>query len=240
MDKSVEGKIQTIAAKYPDKKSALMPALDIVQRANGNFLSHETICDVAECLKVPAGAAFGVASFYTMYNTKPVGKFHLQVDVNIPGYLTGADEIMAHLQKQLGIKAGETTKDGLFTLSAVQDLGSCGTCPVIQVNDTYYENLTIAKVDELIASLRSGKMPKPANEANFGSKCDVLLKNRGKANSTDIATYKQSGGYQALKTALGMEPGAIVALVKDAQVRGRGGAGFPMGLKWSFLPKETA
>jgi NADH-quinone oxidoreductase E subunit len=239
MDKGLEGKIQAFASKYPDKKSALMPALDIVQRAAGNCLSPEAIQETADFLGVPTGKAFGVASFYTMYNTKPVGKYHLQMDVNVPGFLAGADEIMAHLKKTLGIKEGETTADGLFTLTAVQDLGSCGTCPVLQVNDTYFENLTITKADEIIAALRSGKTPKPDKTAFFGSDCQVLMKNRGTENSTDIATYKKSGGYQALKKALAMDPGTIVTLVKDSQLRGRGGAGFPMGLKWSFLPKET-
>jgi NADH:ubiquinone oxidoreductase subunit E len=90
-----------------------------------------------------------------MYNTKPVGKYHLQVDTNIPGFLCGAYDILDHLKKKLGIEVGETTSGGLFTLSTVEDLGSCGTCPVIQVNDTYYENLTIEKVDGLIVALKA-------------------------------------------------------------------------------------
>ena len=239
MEKNLEAQILKVAAKYPNGSSALMPALDLVQRANGNVLTREVIQETAEFLKVPTGKAFGVATFYTMYNTKPVGKYHLQMDVNVPGYLSGADEIMTHLKKKLGIAAGETTADGLFTLTPVQDLGSCGTCPVLQVNDTYYENLTIAKVDAIIEALRAGKTPAPSVEAHFGSSCNVLMKNRGVSNSTDINVYKKTGGYQALKKALAMTPADLVALVKDSQLRGRGGAGFPMGLKWSFLPKDT-
>jgi NADH-quinone oxidoreductase E subunit len=239
MNKTVAGSIQEIAAKYPNRASALIPALDVAQRANQNLLSPEAIEEVAAHLGVTRGNAYGVATFYTMFNNKPVGKYHLQMDVNVPGYLTGADAILAHLQKTLGIKTGETTADGLFTLTAVQDLGSCGTCPVLQVNDTYYENMTIAKADELLRSLRTGVMPKPVNEAHFASSCQILMKNRGVPTSTDIATYKKTGGYQALHKALTMEPGEIITLVKDSQLRGRGGAGFPMGLKWSFLPKNN-
>jgi NADH-quinone oxidoreductase E subunit len=240
MNKDLQGQIDAIAAKYPDKASALIPALDLAQRANSNFLSEEAIKDVADHLGVTVGNAFGVASFYTMFNTKKVGKYHLQVDVNVPAYLSGADDILAHLVKRLAIKVGETTADGLFTLSAVQDLASCGTCPVIQINDTYYENLTIATVDEIIDALKAGRTPAPSKEAHFGSECRVLMKNRGVANSTDIATYTKTGGYKALPKALAMQPAEIVAQVKDSQLRGRGGAGFPMGLKWSFLPKDGA
>ncbi|MFZ2957219.1 MAG: NADH-quinone oxidoreductase subunit NuoF [Candidatus Ozemobacteraceae bacterium] len=239
MNKEVGNKIDALASSYPNKGSVLIPALDMIQRANDNFLSGEAIKDVADHLGVTHGNAFGVATFYTMFNTKRVGKYHLQVDVNVPGYLSGADTILEHLKKLLGINVGETTSDGLFTLSAVQDLGSCGTCPVIQINDTYYENLTIAQVDEIINSLKSGVMPKPSNKANFGSECQVLLKNRGLENSTDIETYKKTGGYQSLKKAMTLEPSQIVTVVKDSQLRGRGGAGFPMGLKWSFLPKNN-
>ena len=138
-----------------------MPAFEIAQRDNDNFLSNDDIEEVAGIAGISASRAYGVATYYTMYNIKPVGKYHLQVDTNIPGFLCGAYDILDHLKKKLGIEAGETTSDGLFTLSAVEDLGSCGTCPVIQVNDTYYENLTIAKVDELIGSLKAGRCMNP-------------------------------------------------------------------------------
>jgi NADH:ubiquinone oxidoreductase subunit F (NADH-binding) len=152
--------------------------------------------------------------------------------------LAGAGEIVDRCQMRLGIRAGETTSDGEFTLSIVEDLGSCGTCPVIQVNDTYYENMTVAKVDTLIDSLRKGTMPLCTDESTWASVCNILLKNRGNPRARSIEGYKATGGYNALAKARGMKPGDIIDLVKHATVRGRGGAGFPAGMKWSFLPKN--
>ncbi len=203
-----------------------MPALDLAQRENNNFLGAEDIKEVAKLLDVSESKAFGVATFYTMFNTKEIGKYHLQVDANVPGMLTGADEILKHLIKKLKIKPGQTTKDKKFTLSKVEDLASCGTCPVIQVNDTYYENLTIKKVDELIDSLKKDKMPKPDIAAHSASECNILLRT------------KKDSSYTILKKVLGMKPEEVVAEVKEAMVKGRGGAGFPAGTKWGFLPKN--
>ncbi|MBN1277806.1 MAG: NADH-quinone oxidoreductase subunit NuoE, partial [Deltaproteobacteria bacterium] len=238
LSKDTKAEISTLLTRYSSKESVLIPALYLAQQENSSYLSHEDIGEVAEILGITKSKAFGVATYYTMFNTKPVGKYHLQVDTNIPATLMGAGEIMAHLEKRLDIKAGETTSDGMFTLSSVEDLGSCGTCPVIQVNDTYYENMTIERVDELLKSLKIGALPERKDESYFGSKCGILLKNRGKKNSTEIGTYKESGGYEALKKARTMKPDDILAIVKEALLRGRGGAGFPAGMKWSFLPKS--
>ncbi|MFH1653073.1 MAG: NADH-quinone oxidoreductase subunit NuoF [Pseudomonadota bacterium] len=240
ISKEIENKINELAKKYPKKESALMPALDLVQRSNKNLLSHEDIKETARVVGVTESKAFGVATYYTMYNTEKVGKFNLQIDTNIPGFLTGANEILEHLRKKLSIDAGETTKDGMFTLSIVEDLGSCGTCPVMQVNDTYYENLTIEKVDKIIDELKKDKTPEPDTTANWGSECKILLKNMGEKNSTSIETYKNSGGYTALAKARKMKPADIVQVVKESMIRGRGGAGFAAGVKWGFLPKDDS
>ncbi|MEQ8223193.1 MAG: NADH-quinone oxidoreductase subunit NuoF, partial [Candidatus Eremiobacterota bacterium] len=209
-----------------------------IQREHNNYLSSEAIKDVAHYLETTESRVFGVASYYTMFNLKPVGTYHLQVDVNVPGFLTGADDILKHLEKKLAIKAGQTTSDGLFTLTKVQDLGSCGTCPVIQVNDIYYEHMTLEKTDMLIDSLCKGTMPEPDKSSFYFSECNILLKNLGRENSRHIKTYKENGGYKALEKAMSMKPSDIISTVKEAMVRGRGGAGFPAGLKWSFLPKN--
>ena len=202
MQNYIKDKIEEISAQYPDKKSAIIPALDIIQREKNNNLSSEDIREVAHYLGTTESRAYGVATYYTMFNVKPVGTYHLQVDTNIPGFLTGADEILKHLEKKLGIKTGQTTADGLFTLTSVQDLGSCGTCPVIQVNDIYYENMTLEKTDMLIDSLRKGIMPEPDKTSYYGTECNILLKNRGKGNSRSIKTYKSNGGYKTLEKAL--------------------------------------
>ena len=231
--------ITQLASRYPQKESALLPALDAAQREANGCIEKDDLAAIAAIFGLTAAEVFGVWSFYTMYNRKPVGKFHLQVDANVPAMLMGADEIVAHLEKSLGINSGQTTSDGLFTLTTVQDLGSCGTCPVIQVNDRYYENMTIDKTDELIASLRKGQMPDWKADANWGTECNVLLKRRGVDNSTAIETYLTDGGYETLKKARQMAPAAVVAEVKESALRGLGGAGFPTGTKWGFLPKDS-
>lgn len=238
IDQGVEQKVTDIAKKYPNRESALMPALMLVQRKNGNFLSKEDIKRTSEIVGVTENKAYGVATYYSMYNTKKVGKYHLQVDTNIPGFLAGADAIVEHLKKKLGIKVGETTKDGLFTLSEVEDLASCGTCPVMQINETYFENLTVEKVDQIIDSLKKGQFPNPDQSSNFKSECNILLKNRGIKNAVDLSVYKERGGYKALKLALSKKPEEIREMVKEAMIKGRGGAGFPAGTKWGFLPKD--
>lgn len=231
--------IEHIAAKYPKRESALMPALTLVQKAFNNNLTKELVEEIAEIIGVSFSRAYGVATYYSMFNIdKHVGKYHLQVDTNIPATLMGAREIFKHLSNKLGIKHGETTPDGMFTLTHVECLASCGTCPVIQVNDRYYEMMTIEKVDMLIDSLRKGIMPEIPVKYHFGTKCNVLLKNVELENSASIAVYKGTGGYTVLKKALAMTPDQIINEVKESQLRGRGGAGFPTGVKWSFVPKN--
>ncbi len=239
VSKEIKDKILRLKEKYPRKESALMPAMMLAQKANGNYLSKDDMDEISKIIGVTSGKAYGVATYYTMYNTRKVGKYHLQVDTNIPATLMGAGDILNFLKKELGISPGETTDDGQFTLNEVECLASCGTCPVIQVNDVYYENMTIEKTKTLLDSLKKGVMPESKTEYNWGSECNVLLKNRGTANSTAIEVYKNNGGYKALEKALGMEPQAIINEVKASAIRGRGGAGFPAGVKWGFLAKGT-
>jgi NADH-quinone oxidoreductase F subunit len=237
MNAELKQSIEAIAARYPERRSALLPALHLVQQHAQGSISRDDLAAVAQIVGVSVAEAYGVQTYYTMFRREPVGRFHLQVDTNIPAMLAGAEAIVAHLERTLGIRAGETTPDGLFTLSTVEDLASCGTCPVIQVNDRYYEEMTIARTDALLASLRRGVMPEMPVEAHFGSQCNVLLARRALPNATEIDVYLKSGGYRALERALGMSPEAVVAEVKAANLRGRGGAGFPAGVKWGFLPK---
>lgn len=236
----LKNKIEELMARYPKKESALLPSLTLVQKAHDNNLTKELVHEIAEIIGVTASRAYGVATYYSMFNVDhQVGKYHLQVDTNIPATLMGALEIFDYLSKKLGIKHGETTPDGLFTLSKVECLASCGTCPVIQVNDKYYELMTKEKVDMLIDSLKQGIMPELPVEYNWGTMCNVLLKNRGVENAKSIVVYKKHGGYQILKKALKMKPEEIIQEVKTSELRGRGGAGFPTGIKWGFAPKNT-
>ncbi|MBN2384474.1 NADH-quinone oxidoreductase subunit NuoF [bacterium] len=234
----IKSLVEPILSRYPDRRSALLPALHLFQQLDG-YISDERAREISEVLHVPVATVYGVRSYYSMYNSKPLGRWHVQVDTNIPALLAGADKIVTHLEKKLGIKVGQTTADGLFTLSTVEDLASCGTCPVIQVNDRYYENMTVQRTSKLIESLRAGEMPDMPTKAHWASECNILLRRRGMSGARSIETYRNDGGYQALKKALGMSPAEVLAEVKNSGIRGRGGAGFPMGLKWSFLAKNT-
>jgi len=241
MDKLVREKIDNMAARYPGRQSALLPALHILQQDAGGCIDTEVFTELADMLDVSVAHIEGVWTFYTMYNKKPVGKYHLQVDGSVPAMLAGADEIIAHLENALDITVGQTTDDDLFSLTVVEDLGSCGTAPLIQVNDhRYYENMTIAKTDELIASLRKGRFPNWSDEGNFASQCNVLLRRRGVGpESVTLDSYLADGGYVALAKARAMTAQALQQEVKDAFLRGLGGAGFPTGTKWGFLPKDS-
>jgi len=144
--------LEAIRAKYPVAQAALLPALYIAQREFGH-VSLEAMEYVGSLLGLSPARVLGVATFYTMFNKEAVGKYLVQVCMNLPCCLRGAEEMFNYISKKLGVKNGETTKDGKFTLMKVECLGACGSAPMMQVNDDYYENLTPAKVDEILARL---------------------------------------------------------------------------------------
>jgi NADH:ubiquinone oxidoreductase subunit F (NADH-binding)/NADH:ubiquinone oxidoreductase subunit E len=236
MKAELQAAIEAQMEQWPHRRSALISALALVQEANG-WVSHDDTHDLAELFGLPLCEVHGVVSYYTLLRTRPVGRYHLQLDTCVPAMLMGASEILAHLEHVLGICAGQTTPDGLFTLSTVQDLGSGGTCPILQVGDRRYDGLTKERVDELLSMLRQGTMPSWLSTEHWSSRCDNLLRRRGNPRPADVGLYVEDGGYQALRTALSMEPEAVVAEVKASSLRGRGGAGFPTGIKWSFVPR---
>ena len=147
--------IDNWVAKYPadQKQSAVMAALRIVQDQNGGYLTHDLIEAVAEYLGMPTIAVYEVATFYSMYELKPVGKYKICICTNISCMLCGSDTIVGHLQKKLGIELGETTSDGKFTLKEVECLGACVNAPMLQIGHQYYENLTPEKLDQILDSL---------------------------------------------------------------------------------------
>ena len=143
--------------KYPPGKqqSALLSALRLVQEANSGWLTTALMDAVADYLSIPKIAVYECATFYSMYNRKPVGRHTLCVCTNISCLLRGSEQIVEHLEKRLAIKVGETTADGEFTLKEAECLAACGGAPVLQVDDKqYYENLTPEKVDELLTRIR--------------------------------------------------------------------------------------
>lgn len=150
-------KVTEIIARYPEgkQKSALLPLLHMAQDSFGGWLSAETMDYVAELLQITPIEVYEVATFYSMYNTKPVGKYLFEVCQTGPCMLNGSDNIIDYISKTLGIKAGETTTDGLFTLKTVECLGACGYAPMMQLGKHYREHLTKEKVDAIIAECRT-------------------------------------------------------------------------------------
>ncbi len=147
-------KFDAILARYPEKQAAMLPALWLAQEQN-EWISPEAMEYVASLLGLTPAKVYEVASFYTMFNLEPIGKYHFQVCRTLSCQLCGSEDITKYLKEKLGIqKLGDKSQDGRFTLSEVECLGSCGTAPMLQLNDDYHEDLTPQKLDELIASLK--------------------------------------------------------------------------------------
>jgi NADH-quinone oxidoreductase subunit E len=146
-------KFEQIIALYPKKEAAMLPVLYLAQQEFG-YISADAIDYVAQLMDQPAARVYGVVSFYTMFNKKPIGRHHIQVCRTLSCALGGAEKVTSFLRKTLGIDCGQTTPDGRFTLSEVECLASCGTAPMMQINDDYYENLTEEKISEILEGLR--------------------------------------------------------------------------------------
>ena len=150
-------KAKEIIARYPEgkQKSALLPLLHLAQEENNGWLSVEAMDCVAELLQLKSIEVYEVATFYSMYNLKPVGKYVFEVCQTGPCMLNGSDSIIAYIKEKLGIEIGQTTADGLFTLKTVECLGACGYAPLMQVGKFYKEHLTKEKVDQIIEECRT-------------------------------------------------------------------------------------
>lgn len=149
-------KVNEIIARYPQgkQKSALIPVLHLAQETFGGWLSPETMDYVAELLQLKPIEVYEVATFYSMYNLKPVGKFVFEVCQTGPCMVQGSDDVIAYIKEKLGIAVGETTADGMFTLKTVECLGACGYAPMMQLGKHYREHLTKEKVDSIIDECR--------------------------------------------------------------------------------------
>jgi len=145
--------LQNILSRYPSKRSAALPALQLAQREFG-YVTDEAVREIAKLLDLTPTDVASVAGFYSMIYRKPVGKYVLDVCDDLPCALVGAERIVDYISKKLGLKPGETTPDGLFTLHTVMCVAACDRAPCMQVNAEYYENLTEARVDEILEKLR--------------------------------------------------------------------------------------
>lgn len=150
-------KTEAILKKYPpeNKQSAILPLLDLAQRQSGGWLPLDAIEYVASLLELPFIRAHEVATFYTMFNLKPVGKYHIQICGTTPCWLKGAEQIKEACENALGIKCGQVTSDAKFSLTEVECLGACVNAPVVQINDDYFEDLSPESMTELITELKN-------------------------------------------------------------------------------------
>ena len=229
-----QARFDQIVARYPVKRSALLPVLHMVQEQEG-WLSREAIELVAGLLGLSPAQVHDTASFYTMFRLKPEGRTLIEVCTTLSCALGGAEALLDHTCRKLGVKPGETTPDGKFTVKGVECLAACGGAPAVQVNGAWLEHATAQDIDRVVAGervARSFAWPKSPGE-------HLLFANVWKEGSTSLAVYEAGGGYAKLGEWLRREPDAIIEEVKKSTLRGRGGAGFPTGMKWSFLPKDS-
>jgi NADH-quinone oxidoreductase E subunit len=145
--------IESILSRYPVKRSALLPLLYLAQGEEG-YVTEAAMKEIAGILKLTPPQVYETVTFYTMLNLKPVGKFHIQVCKSLMCALVGSGQVLAWLRAKLGVAPGQTTQDRMFTVNAVECLAACGTGPMMQINDDYYERLTEDKVDRILADLR--------------------------------------------------------------------------------------
>lgn len=141
-------------ARYETKESAIIPALYIAQKENKGWISDDVIRNLSTVMDIPESKITEVFTFYTMFNQKPVGRFHVQVCDTLSCHISGAPELMHHICKELRVGLDQVTDDGKFTVSRVECLGSCGTAPMMQVNDSYHENLTPESAMNLLRGLK--------------------------------------------------------------------------------------
>ena len=242
----LEAKFNDLVARYPVKRSALIPMMLYAQDELGS-LGDEILDEIAKRLDLNMTQVTETLAYYSMLHRKPMGRYHIQVCTNISCMLRGGNELYQHVQKRLGIGNKEVSPSGTFSLEEVECMGACTGAPALQVNYDFHENLDPAKVDAILEQLEAGKLPKPvpviSGALHERNPAEVLIisKHFGIPNSTKIDTYLQNGGYKALEKALKqMTPDSIIEEMKKSALRGRGGAGFPTGMKWSFVPKDTS
>ena len=242
--------IQEALARHKAVKGGLLPALHEVQGLCGNWLPLEALQLISQGMDIPYPYLYGVMSFYTMFSPTPRGKYLIRMCESPPCHIWGADDLLEGLQTELGIKVGETTGDGLFTLETTTCLGVCEVSPAMQINEVVFGRLTPERLKGIIADYRAGKtvdyrtLPHTTNPlSDYPVSGDelVLLANVDRIDPFSLDAYQEQGGYAALKKALAMSQEEVVSTVKDSGLRGRGGAGFPTGLKWSFtLPNPNS
>jgi NADH-quinone oxidoreductase subunit F len=238
-------RFETLQNRYPVKRSALIPMMMYAQDEYG-CVSDDMIAEIARRLDLRTVAVEETLAYYSMLHRKPMGKHHVQICTNVACMLRGGAELLDQAKKRLEIGHKEVTGDGVFSLEEVECIGACTGAPALQVNYDFYENVTPLKFDRLIEDLDAGKKTAPepvtagALHPRDKTETPVISRRWGIKDSHKIDVYLQHDGYKALEKALReMTPESIIEEVKKSSLRGRGGAGFPTGMKWSFVPKDS-
>ncbi|MBM4300408.1 MAG: NADH-quinone oxidoreductase subunit NuoF [Deltaproteobacteria bacterium] len=241
-------RLEAIIAGRRATPGNLLPVLHEAQEIMG-YVPAPMQAAIAAGLNLPGSDIFGTMSFYSMFAWKPRGKYIVRMCQSPPCHVNGAENMLQALQAELGLAVGQTTADGLFTLELSACLGICEVAPAMQINEVVHGNLTREKIGQIIADYRAGKapdfrqLPYSTKDYRHYKHCPaepVLMDNVGLIDPMEIQAYLDRGGYGALKKALTtMTPEAVVEEVKTSGLRGRGGAGFPAGLKWSFTRPLT-
>jgi NADH-quinone oxidoreductase subunit F len=242
----LEQKFQTLLERYPLKRSALVPMALYAQDVLG-YVSDDLIAEIAKRVDVNTLQVTETLAYYSMIRRKPAGKYHVQVCTNVSCMLRGGNQVYDFVQKKLEIGNKQVTADGMFSLEEVECIGACTGAPAVQVNYDYYENLTEERTYQLLEGLDKGGRP-PRTAPITGAVHDrhpaelpVITRMFGVVDSHKLDVYLNYDGYKGLERALKeMTPDQVVDEVKKSNLRGRGGAGFPTGMKWSFVPKESA
>ena len=238
-------KFEKLETSYPVKRSALIPMLMYAQDEFG-YISDEMIAEIARRLDLNNVQVEETLAYYSMLRRKPMGRYHVQVCTNVACMLKGGYKVLERAKKRLEIGHKETTQDGVFSLEEVECIGACTGAPAMQVNYDFYENVTPLKFDRIIEELDAGKHPVP-EPVTSGALHDrhvletpLISQRWGTKDSRKLDVYVKQAGYKALEKALKeMTPESIIEEVKKSNLRGRGGAGFPTGMKWSFVPKDS-
>ena len=235
----LEARFDKLLKSYPPgrQRSAMIPMLLYAQDEIGQ-ITGELVDEVATRIGCTPLQVNEVLSYYSMLHTKPLGKYHVQVCTNISCLLHDGDKLYEHACKKLGIGHKEVTADGQFSLEEVECMGACSWAPAIQVNYDFHHYVTPEKLDQLLDGLRKKQQRMLYNEPS-PLETKVLTRRFGMPNSASIDTYLATEGYQAFLKAAKMKPEEIIEQVKISNLRGRGGAGFPTGMKWGFVPRTS-
>ena len=230
-----------LVSHYAQRRAAILPLLRMFQERHG-YISEDIERETAEYLGIPLIDAREVVSFYTLLRRKPAGKTCVSVCRTLACRLRGGEEILKSFETKLGIKAGERTPDGRYSLEEVECLGACELAPMIQVGDTYVGPVTKESVERVLAGENKTKRKDGVliSTAPTGAAPRFVSQFFQRGETFFLDDYLKEGGYEAARQAFEkFTPEALVEEVKKSNLRGLGGAGFPAGVKWSFVPKNT-